>query len=299
MLVVLPMLVVGLDGVRSKTAGAVGMPAFDPTQRAIPAVVAAVKAARRGAPIPSPLIPPLPHLLHDEAPPVVDCWDLRHEPHHLERCILVNGTRGTIVLIGDSHAKEWQTPLSRVARKDGWRLIQLWHTGCWPTTYRAGGECATFIRWAVEQVRRLRPDVALFGGAFKYTTPKAIRGTAGNVAWLVAELTPYARHVALIGDPPALHFQPTSCLGSPGATMRTCTSKLSTAQIAVYMAAEHAARDAGAAFLNTIGWFCYDRECPEVVGHTATYREDDHMSHSYAKVLGYRFHFAFVHAIPK
>jgi len=272
----------------------------DPTQEAIPAVKAAVRAARRGDPIPSPLVPPLPDLLRDDYPPFpVNCWEVRDQPRHLQTCTLVEGTRGTIVLIGDSHAREWITPLVRLARMDDWRLVPLWHLGCWPTSYDAGHECQTFVHWAKRQVRILRPDVVLIGGAFKYRTPEIVEKNAANVEWLVDGVRPYADHVAVIGDPPALRFQPTHCLSAPHADLGTCTSTLGPAQISVYVKSRNAAERAGGAFMNTIGWFCFRRRCPAVVGHIAPYREDDHVSYTYALSLGYRFHAAFVRAVSR
>jgi hypothetical protein len=270
----------------------------DPTEHAIPPVVDAVKAARRGAAIPSPLIPPIEKIHYDQFPPVPNCWELRNEPHHLAKCTLfAGGDAGTIVLIGDSHALQWMTPIAWIAKRDGWTVIPLWHLGCYPTTYDAGRECETYFRWAERQVRILHPDVVLISGALRYKTPNAVRLSASGTAKVVAAVVPNATHVAVIGDPPDLRFLPYVCLGKEGATLRTCTARLTDAQIKVYLAAERAAKENGGAFLNTIGWFCYQDECPAVIGHTVSYRVSDHITMHCGLRVRPQFRRAFLHVV--
>ncbi len=270
-------------------------PGFAPTRRSIPAVVAAVRAARHGSPIPAALIPPLSRLIDDRYPAIPDCWGLRNDPQGLDKCTLfAGGATGTIVLIGDSHARQWLPAVSWVAERDGWTLIPLWHTGCWPAAYNAGRDCETFVRWAEGAVRTLRPDVILIGGEFRFESPQAIRSSADGISGLVAAVRPSTRHVVVIGDPPALGFQPTDCLLARGATLGTCIRTLSADQVSAYEDAERAAKASGGAFLDTIGWFCFERRCPAVVGRTVTYREDDHITASYATELRGLFRAAFM-----
>ena len=143
-----------------------------------------------------------------------------------------------------------------------------------------------------------RPDVVLIGGELRFVSARSIRQTAAGITSLVAAVGPYAGHVVVIGDPPALGFQPTDCLGTRGATLGTCLSMLTADQISVYQDAERAATDGGAAFLDTTGWFCFQKQCPAVVGRTVTYRENDHISQSYGKELRGLFRTAFVRAVP-
>ncbi|HXJ65242.1 MAG TPA: acyltransferase family protein [Actinomycetota bacterium] len=266
----------------------------DPTRTAIPAVVAAVQAARNGSPVPSRLIPPLGELLDDRYPPIPDCWGMRSDPDDLTKCTLfAGGSSGTIALIGDSHARQWLPAVAWTARSEGWSVVPLLHMGCWPASYVAGGECEAYVGWAEQQVRTLRPDVVLIGGELRFLGPDGIALSAQGIAGLVAAVRPFARHVVVIGDPPAREFQPVDCLLAHGATLASCTWTLTPEQIGVYRAAQLAATGAGAAFLDTWGWFCFERQCPTVVGHTVTYRENDHISPSYATELRELFRAAF------
>jgi hypothetical protein len=118
-----------------------------------------------------------------------------------------------------------------------------------------------------------------------------------GISKLVAAVKPSADHVVVMGDPPSLVFQPVDCLGAEGATLGTCTHKLSAVQTSAYESARQAATDAGAAFMETIGWFCYEQQCPAVVGHTEPYRISDHITQTYALELRALFRSALMRAL--
>ncbi|MCA1726179.1 MAG: hypothetical protein LC722_00515 [Actinobacteria bacterium] len=48
----------------------------------------------------------------------------------------------------------------------------------------------------------------------------------------------------------------------------------------------------GGAFLDTLGWFCFQNECPMVIGDTVAFRDDSHLSLTYARQLGELFRHA-------
>jgi peptidoglycan/LPS O-acetylase OafA/YrhL len=271
-------------------------PADSPTSRALPAVIAAVQAARQGSPVPSSLIPPLGRLLDDYRDLIEDCYALRGDPGGLDTCTLFpGGAKGTIALIGDSHAGEWLPAISWMASRDGWTVVPLLKMGCWPAAY--DDDCGSYIRWAERQVQILHPDVVLIGGELRVISPESIHQSTTGISMLVDAVKPFAQHVVVIGDPPALGDQPVDCLLARDATLAKCTSTLGHEQVSVYEDAARAAASSGAAFLDTIGWFCFENQCPMVIGRTVTYRENDHITKTYATELRGLFRDAFTRAL--
>jgi peptidoglycan/LPS O-acetylase OafA/YrhL len=265
-------------------------------------VMDAVQLARQGAPIPQGLNPPLDKLLADHLvtpDDVPDCWDIRDDPTWLHQCTLFpDGAKGTIVVIGDSHAYEWLPAIMRMAERDGWSLIPLWHLGCWPPTYIAGGDCQDFVQWAEQQVQAIHPEVVLIGGELRIQSQETMRQTITGLDALITAVKPSAGHVVLIGDPPARgDIFPADCLAADGATLGTCAWTLEPDQIAVYRDSRDLAERDGISFMDTIGWFCVEDLCPSVVGHTVTMRENDHISKTYAELLLERFRAAFNTAV--
>jgi hypothetical protein len=89
----------------------------------LPAVVAAVKAARHGAPLPSGLTPPAGSLLDPQVAYSFPggCVPTSDSQTTSQVCRLgdTGGTRSMVVM-GDSHAQMWMPAILSLAQRDGW-----------------------------------------------------------------------------------------------------------------------------------------------------------------------------------
>jgi peptidoglycan/LPS O-acetylase OafA/YrhL len=277
--------------------------------RALPAVVAAVKAARRGAKIPSGLAPPLSELLKDIYQFPAGCVPASDPATTSNICRLGDtASAKSIVLIGDSHAQMWMPTLLAMAESDGWTLIPLVKSGCHPNGWTGSGfggtpealirACHAWYQWAVDQAKGLRPDVTLIAGCCP--TPYPGRdGTPAVRAFtaLAKTMKRFSTSVVVVADDDGIAKQPVDCLLAPHATMKTCTSRPAANVLAFNNNLAKVARLNKFGFLKTRGWFCYQNQCPMVVARTIVYRDTGHITKTYALKLTEPFRSAFRHCI--
>jgi peptidoglycan/LPS O-acetylase OafA/YrhL len=270
---------------------------------ALPDVVAAVKAARDGAPIPSGLVPPIGQLRNIPAPyaPPEGCiGEDRNSKSTSKICRLGDrSSRKLIVLMGDSHANMWLPALLGMARRHHWQVVPLVRLGCTPGTWITSGRpsCRKWYQWAFDRVRQLRPRVTLLGGSIDERATSTTRlATAGVIA--ASRKLKRLGPTVVIGDPEGLDQNPIDCLLSRQASMAHCTTTWSAVSLAAYNQVSLAAKDLGVGFLRTRGFVCYQRQCPAVVDRTIVWRDTNHISAVYSARLAGAFHAAFLRAVP-
>jgi hypothetical protein len=279
--------------------------------QALPAVVAAVQAARRGAKIPPALVPPISKVLTDFYPFPYGCYPVSDPATTSKICRFGDTSSAkSIVLFGDSHAMMWMPTLLTMAQRDSWTVIPLVKSGCAPNGWSEPGyqglpqdlvrACHAWYHWAVDQAKRLRPDVTLIAGC----CPAPFRGpdyTAAARAFtsLARTMKRFSRSVIVVADDDgiATQQQPVDCLLAPHATMRTCTITPPANILAYNDNLAKVARVNQFGFLWTRGWFCYQNQCPMVVAGTVVYRNPGHITKAYALKLSVPFRAAFRHCI--
>jgi peptidoglycan/LPS O-acetylase OafA/YrhL len=129
-------------------------------------VVAAVRQAERGAPLPSPVTPSPSNLRGDFYTLPAGCSP--GEGKTSSKVCRLGDARSskTIVVIGDSHAQMWIPPVLRMAGRDGWAVVPFVKPRCIPRSWRSKGECGKWYRWATRRASALRPDVTLVIGSW-------------------------------------------------------------------------------------------------------------------------------------
>jgi len=268
-------------------------------------VEASVLAAQNGMAMPGNLSPN-PLELKESVPDLGDCEYFGVPAEELSLCPRgdVDADR-SMVLIGDSHARQWIPALERIAEEEGYVVYFLVREGCPAvnqTPWKANGEgpqtdCADFQDWAAETVQELRPAVTLMG------TDANERGYAdedGNhvdddetieqmvesgMVSQIERIKPYSDRTVIIGDPPIHEISPVKCLTERNPTLKGCLSPPEARSQVMSEATRRAADAAGAEFLVTEQWFCWDDLCPTVVGRLITHRDIEHISIPYSEYL--------------
>jgi hypothetical protein len=267
--------------------------------RALPAVVAAVKAAERGAPLPSPLTPSVNNLR-------VDFYEFRdgcdaHQGETSSNVCRLGDTDAAkvIVVIGDSHAQMWMPTILRMARRDGWVVVPLVKDRCIPGSWlHPSWTCGAWYGWAIRRARALHPQVTLVAGSWAANadTQAAVRG----VASAISAMRKSSASVIVVGDSPHQSRDPADCLLAPHARMKTCATKAPGAELRADMAIASTARNHRAGFVDVRGWFCaraavsrIEYLCPLVINRTITWIDRGHISQTYGLELAGSFRAAF------
>ncbi len=261
----------------------------------LPAVIAAVRAAEREEPIPSPLTPPVGRLRDDFYQFPNGCTP-RGSQTKSRICRLGDRT-GTksIVVIGDSHAQMWMPTILDMADRDGWVVIPFVKVSCIPRSWAESTRgCNAWYRWMKRRAAALRPDVTLVVGSWSGTWEprRAIRA----VAALTTAMRPHSRSVIVVDDPPGQRRDPTDCVLDSRSNMKTCSRFQTRTQQETSSAIRSNARRQGAGFLETRGLFCALTQppgarflCPLVINQTITYIDRGHVSRTYALELAQPF----------
>jgi hypothetical protein len=215
----------------------------------------------------------------------------------------VDGKR-TMVVIGDSHARQWASPLDVLAERAGYTTYHLVRLGCPAadiTPWMNDGTgpnlaCEQFHAWTVEQVRALKPDVVVLASSFN-PNGYAVDGVQvldeaerlelfrDAMTRLMVDLEPDAGRFVVIGDPPAVQLSPAKCLVRPHATLKNCAAYGTDLSIKADEAVSSAAAAGGATYISTEPWFCLNQYCPTVLGELLPYRNQNHVSNTYALYL--------------
>jgi peptidoglycan/LPS O-acetylase OafA/YrhL len=214
-----------------------------------------------------------PEWLHDK------CLDISDK--NAARCTYGPSTATRdAALLGDSVAVSWLPALRRAGWLSASRLHVLTRRQCANLRGAVSPNCTKHQDWALEQVRRLRPELVVLSARYQgKQTPAQWR--AGTER-MVAELTPYATRVIVLAPPPETgNLQ--SCytrLSDP----QDCTREVS-ARWRTYAGAEQQASAGHARFVDPRPWFCAADRCPAVVGTAPVMFDGRHLTAVYAAAI--------------
>jgi peptidoglycan/LPS O-acetylase OafA/YrhL len=243
------------------------------------AVAASVTRERIRAPVPDALAPSID--------------DLRGDGFDLRGCDAGRDTSSPIchwgdpgasrraVVIGESHGQMWMPGFVEFARRQHVDLVPLIRFGCVPTLLRRGGVCSDWYAWVLGQVRRLHPSVVVLSQFWSNWGP----GGVAAVSREIADLTPLTSRVIVVEDAPGRTERAVDCLLAPDATLGSCTFSINDRQQQTYRSMRHAARTGAARYVRTLQWLCSRNRCPTVVGTIITYRDREHITATYARLL--------------
>ncbi len=290
------------------TRGGATATTVDPQARAALAAMAQISASIERsvgpAPVPSNLDPPLEEAHGDRARPFNDGCFNGFADSGLHRCIYGwEGARARVVLYGDSHATAWFPALEPVADARGWELFVPTKATCPPITAevwspnfgRSYRECDTWRAAVLDRIAAERPMLVILGMNRAYGP--AYRLQEYGPEWLIGLADTVARvrstgaRVVVLGPTPHQGGDVPDCLSEHLDDDRACAPPVDRAVDAGGIPAERkAVVDAGGDYLDVTPFFCVPTGCPVIVGNLLVWRDQNHVTTSYAgwlaQVLG-------------
>lgn len=237
-------------------------------------------------------------------------------------CVTGNRTSTfTVVLFGDSHARQWLPAFTEIANSRGWRLVLIRKPAC-PTARltifnttlnRPYTECDTWREAAIERILSMHPAAVVIANRQLQSFSWGLNGQ--NDTWrqgsrnTLEALDSKGIKTILLRDTPWPGFDVLDCLSgdtSWWARKRASGSNPCTLDRAMALNGEwfHAEQEAAAglrnvSILDLSDLFCDGAVCPPTRNGMVVYSDDNHISESFARSLAPELSDRLAKLIPK
>ena len=264
------------------------------------AVHAEVASSSAPGPVPANVTPGVAAAMADQTPIFSDgCMDDFLDSSVRPCSFAATSSPTKVALVGDSHAASWFPAVDSAAVADHWDLITLTKAICAPllglpefnpVLDRWFGECDTWRSAVMARLRAERPQVVILGIARHYQP--VYRITPYDSRWLAAldrtirAIEALGARVVVIGPVPKPTGVVPTCLSTHMSDAAACAVPLAVGFDQAGQAAEAAVTHADrAAYLDVEPWFCTSTVCPAVVGNIELWRDDNHITRTWARYL--------------
>jgi len=212
----------------------------------------------------------------------------------------VKNSGTSVVLLGDSHAAQWQPPLAALAEERGWTLHSWTKSSCAPGSgssllpdpwSRPYEECDQWLNDVVKELKDLRPALVIASGWQPTQLLMDGQQATGRAAGEQYRQS-LSKDVAAIQDigVPLVWLQDTPWQGKD---VPTCLSKRNNAEacnarLADVEASPEAAavmESSGVPTIDLTGAICGAEECEAIRGNRIVWRDEHHLTASYAEAL--------------
>nr|WP_197501619.1 acyltransferase family protein [Mycobacterium sp. 852002-51057_SCH5723018] len=203
-----------------------------------------------------------------------------------------------VALVGDSHAAMWEPAFRQVAEQRHWRLETLAKVTCplqqlhivSPYLGREYAECEQWRGEIVDRLKAERPGLVVLDVSRRYGADFGF--TSYDPAWLdtlgrtVSQLRQIGATVLVLGPVPDPHGSVPACLSGHLGDAGACAPARPAAVDDGGIGAERAATAAaGGHYADLTDLFCTPDRCPVIVGNTLVFRDDNHVTTEYARLL--------------
>jgi hypothetical protein len=196
-----------------------------------------------------------------------------------------------VVMVGDSHTIQWTPAMTEIGEEENWQVLLLARRGCRlaasdvPTD--PANMCWAWRANALGLLEQLRPDaVMVVGSRTSPTEPGDVMGLPEVLAW--QRLAEAGIRVVTLRDNPRFGFDVPACVEEAPAA--GCTRPRDEVYSPVNPVRGVAGVPKSSVHLDLTRFICADQLCGGVVGNVLIYRDDNHMTATYAATLARPLH---------
>lgn len=273
-----------------------------PTAPQLPELGAPVEAivqAMKATGLPSNLDPSLQRAISDQPTIYSNDCHASFSARAPKQCVFGDTTSTRIIgIYGDSHAAQWFHTFDDVAKKRGWKFITYTKRGCPPAdipTYskvlgKVYNECAPWRKNVLKQMVTDGVQV-VFIAHFDRLLSASTRVPMWQKEWraglqkTIDELKAASIVPVLMEDTPYPGQDVPTCLSRHYTNVHLCSPSIGSAYRPDMEEMLHDFDKANENVLWVSNWFCTVKACPTVVGNVLVYRDDNHMTVSYSKLI--------------
>jgi peptidoglycan/LPS O-acetylase OafA/YrhL len=213
----------------------------------------------------------------------------------------------TVALVGDSHAAQWAPALEEIAGDHALRLVPFTKDSCIFLDMRLMSihlereyvDCASWRKAVVLELKRLTPDLIVVSSSRWVHPVNAVDADTKRQAEAMARLLrTLPGQVVILADTPLSAYDVPACLSKQIKTPDACATKTG------YALTAHLARDglaaelAGVPLIDPTPWLCDEELCPAIIDWTIVYRDDHHLTATFARSLAPRLLASLAAAAP-
>jgi peptidoglycan/LPS O-acetylase OafA/YrhL len=220
-----------------------------------------------------------------------------------KRCIVASGDPDRLVLVvGDSHAAQWLPALEPLAAEHDWQLATYLKASC-PFNLSDVGEQRRCPEWNQNVQRALaeeRPLMVITSSSFSYAFsgdgPDPAR-TGKRQAW--ASLLERGVPVIALDDTPRPAFDVRDCVAQNPRNLVRCATARAEALPQRGSEAPTVQGLANAHAVNLNAAICPADPCAAVIGGVLVYRDNNHLTGTYARSLSERLESELLRIVPR
>jgi hypothetical protein len=218
-------------------------------------------------------------------------------------CIYGDPTADTVIaVVGDSHAAAWVGAFDEAGKAHHWKIVMVTKSGCPAarvTIYSAADptkhnvpytQCDEWRPNALAYVNNLQPDMVVLP-LLSRRSVVGLPGALGLQAWerglgeTIDTVRSTGAKVLVVGEVPKMKGDSVpACIAAHRSDISACANARSAAVKSDRMiplggvAVEH-----GATFIDVSNWFCTDTICPAVIGGIVVFRDEHHITDTFAR----------------